>query len=65
MSAVPLMHIIPSDKWLTTEYVRTNSVALLLWCRWHSRAVGCFSMLTFVSTTRPRPLQSTAWDDLH
>ena len=37
MSAVLLMHIIPSDKWLTTEYLRTNSVALLFWSHWHNR----------------------------
>ena len=29
MSPVLLMHVIPCDKWLTTEYVRTNSVAML------------------------------------
>ena len=31
MSTVLLMHIIPSDKGLTTEYLRTYSVALLFW----------------------------------
>ena len=41
MSTVLLMHITPSDKWLTTEYLRTNSVALLSWCDWHNLAV-CF-----------------------
>ena len=41
MITVLLMHIIPPDKWLTTEYLRTNSVALFFWCDWHSRALGC------------------------
>ena len=36
-----LMHVIPSEKWLTTEYLRTNSVALLFRSDWHSRALGC------------------------
>ena len=35
------MHIIPSDKWLTTEYLRIYSVALLFLSDWHSRAFGC------------------------
>ena len=39
-STVLLMHIIPSDKWLTTEYLWTNSVALLFWSDSHSRALG-------------------------
>ena len=35
-----MMHIIPSEKWLTTEYVRTNSVTVLLLSDWHDRALG-------------------------
>ena len=41
MSTVLMMHIIPSEKWLSTEYLRTNTVALLFWCDWHTRAPGC------------------------
>ena len=36
-----MMNIIPSKKWLSTYYLRTNTVALLLWCDWHTRALGC------------------------
>ena len=35
------MNIIPSEKWLSTEYLRTNTVALLFWSDWHTRALGC------------------------
>ena len=31
ISNVLMMNIIPSEKWLSTEYLRTNAVALLLW----------------------------------
>ena len=41
MSTVQLMHVIPCDKWLTTEYLRTNSMAPLFWSNWHNRALGC------------------------
>ena len=36
-----MMNIIPSEKWLSTEYLRTNAVALLFWSDWHTRALGC------------------------
>ena len=36
-----MMNIIPSQKWLSTEYLRTNTVALLFWSDWHTRALGC------------------------
>ena len=41
MSIVLMMNIIPSEKWLSTEYLRTNTVALLFWSDWHTRALGC------------------------
>ena len=41
MSTVLMMNIIPSEKWLRTEYLRTNAVALLFWSDWHTRALGC------------------------
>ena len=41
MSTVLMMNIIPSEKWLSTEYLRTNTVAPLLWSDWHTRALGC------------------------
>ena len=41
MSIVLMMNIIPSEKWLGTEYLRTNTVALLFWSDWHTRALGC------------------------
>ena len=41
MSTVWMMDIIPSEKWLSTEYLRTNTVALLFWSDWHTRALGC------------------------
>ena len=41
MSTVLMMNIIPSEKWLSTEYLRTNTVALLFWSDWHTRALGC------------------------
>ena len=41
MSTVLMMNIIPSEKWLGTEYLRTNIVALLSWSDWHTRALGC------------------------
>ena len=31
----------PLFKWLTTQYLRTNSVAVLLWSDGHSHALGC------------------------
>ena len=40
MSTVLMMNIIPSEKWLGTEYLRTNTVAPLLWSDWHTRALG-------------------------
>ena len=40
-SIVLMMNIIPSEKWLSTEYLRTNIVALLSWSDWHTRALGC------------------------
>ena len=36
-----MMNIIPSEKWLSIEYLRTNTVALLFWSDWHTRALGC------------------------
>ena len=36
-----MMNIIPSEKWLSTEYLRTNIVALLFWSDWRTRALGC------------------------
>ena len=41
MSTVLMMNIIPSKKWLSTKYLRTNTVALLFWSDWHTRALGC------------------------
>ena len=41
MSIVLMMNIIPSEKWLSTEYLCTNTVALLFWSHWHTRALGC------------------------
>ena len=41
MSTVLMMNIIPSEKWLSTEYLRTNTVALLFWSDWHTGALGC------------------------
>ena len=41
MSTVLMMNTIPSEKWLSTEYLRTNTVALLFWSDWHTRALGC------------------------
>ena len=40
MSTILLMHIIPSDKWMTGEYVRTNSVAVLFCSDWHTHVEG-------------------------
>ena len=40
ISAVLMMNIIPSEKWLSTEYLRANAVALLFWSHWHTRALG-------------------------
>ena len=40
MSIVLMMNIIPSEKWLSTKYLRTNTVALLFWSDWHTRALG-------------------------
>ena len=31
MSTVLMMNVIPSEKWLSNEYLRTNNVALLFW----------------------------------
>ena len=36
-----MMNIILSEKWLSTEYLHTNTVALLLWSNWHTRGLGC------------------------
>ena len=36
-----MMNIIPPEKWLSTEYLCTNTVALLFWSDWHNRALGC------------------------
>ena len=41
MSTVLMMNTIPSEKWLSTEYLRTNTVALLFCSDWHTRALGC------------------------
>ena len=41
MSTVLMMNVIPSEKWLNTEYLPTNTVALLFWSDWHSQALGC------------------------
>ena len=41
ISAVLMMNIIPSEKWLSTEYLRANAVALLFWSHWHTWALGC------------------------
>ena len=41
MSTVLMMNIIPSEEWPSTEYLRTNTVALLFWSEWHTRALGC------------------------
>ena len=41
MSTTLMMNIIPSEKWLSTEYLRTNTVALLFWSDWHTRALRC------------------------
>ena len=41
MSTVLMMNIIPSQKWLSTEYLRTNPLALLFWSGWHTRALDC------------------------
>ena len=36
-----MMNIIPSEKWPSTKYLRTNTVALLFWSDWHTGALGC------------------------
>ena len=36
-----MMNSIPSEKWMRTEYLRTNTVALLFWSEWHTRALRC------------------------
>ena len=36
-----MMNIIPSEKWLSIEYLHTNTVALVFWSDWHTRAFGC------------------------
>ena len=41
MSTILMMSIIPSEKWLSTEYLRTNTVAVLFRSDWHTRALGC------------------------
>ena len=41
MSTVLMINIIPSEKWLCTEDLRTNTIALLFWSDWHTRALGC------------------------
>ena len=41
MSTVLMMNSILSDKWLSTEYLRTNTVALLFWSDPYTRALGC------------------------
>ena len=41
MSAVLMMNIILSEKWLSTEYLCINTVALLFWSDGHTRALGC------------------------
>ena len=41
MSTVLMMNIIPTEKWLSTKYLRTNTVALLFWSDWHTRALVC------------------------
>ena len=41
MSTVRMMNIILYEKWLSTEYLRTNTVALLFWSDRHTRALGC------------------------
>ena len=43
MSTILMMNIIPFEKWLSCEYLRTNTLALLLWSDWYMRApVACF-----------------------
>ena len=41
MSTILMMNITPSEKLLSTEYLRTNTVALLFWSDSHTRALGC------------------------
>ena len=41
MSTVLMMNTIPSEKWLSPKYLRTNTVALLFWSDWHTRPLGC------------------------
>ena len=41
MITVLMMNIIPFEKWLGTENLRTDAVALLLWSDWHTWALGC------------------------
>ena len=36
-----MMNVIPSEKWLSTEYLCTNTVALHFRSNWHTRALGC------------------------
>ena len=36
-----MMNIIPFEKWLSTEHLGTNTVALLFWSDWHTLALGC------------------------
>ena len=38
-----MMNILPFEKWLSIEYLRTNSVGLLFWSAWHTQAHGCLS----------------------
>ena len=36
-----LLILLPSEKWLSTEYLRTNTVAQPFCSDWHTRALGC------------------------
>ena len=41
MSLLVMLNILKPEEHLTTEYVKTNVVALLFWSHWHSSSLGC------------------------
>ena len=53
ISTVLLMLIIPSDKWLTTKYLRTT---ILFWSDWHNCALGCVFFEEYGEATPSRLL---------
>ena len=61
MSIVLMMHVIPSEKWLSTEYLRTNTLALLLWSDWHARALGCLFSEEYRTALSPTHAVKGGW----